>query len=225
MTPYPESVTTLIQSEDYGDRLKGINQLRGLDPAVAWPLIAPLATDSNTRVRYAAISQFDPLGRQDLPAALTILRDRLFNDTEADVQGAAADAIGGLGLKEAYGDLAAMYDRTNEWLLQVSIVAALGELGEPQAFELLKKAVQSDVDLVVATAISALGELKNPEGVDLIAPFVQNPDWQIRHRTAQALGRLPNPAAIALLQTLAQDDLELVASEAKLALESQNAAS
>jgi len=54
------------------------------------------------------------------------------------VKAAAADAIGGLKLTAAYDDLVAVYQQSCDWLIQFSIVAALGELGEPRGFELSK---------------------------------------------------------------------------------------
>ena len=93
----PESVQRLLDSNDYGDRLSGVNQLRYLAPEIAFEMLQPLINDSNARVRYSAVSQLDVLGHQNLDLALTILRDRLLNDPEADVKAAAADAIGRQG--------------------------------------------------------------------------------------------------------------------------------
>ncbi len=211
----PESVQQLLTSEDYGDRIKGLNQLRQLDPKSAFVMVQPLVRDANERVRYAAVSQLDPLGNQDLDVALDLLRDRLFNDSELDVKAAAADAIGGLKLRAAYENLEQVYHNTSDWLLQLSIVAALGELGEPRGLELLKEALTSDNGLVKASAVSALGELGNPEAIPLLIPLVTDQDWQIRYRLAQALGRLGGKQAQETLTTLTQDSVEQVAKEAK----------
>ena len=155
----PESVQRLLDSNDYGDRLSGVNQLRYLAPEIAFEMLQPLINDSNARVRYSAVSQLDILGRQNPDLALTILRDRLLHDPEADVKAAAADAIGGLKLTAAYDDLVAVYQQSSDWLIQFSIVAALGELGEPRGFELLEIALNSDNELVKTAAVSAFGEL------------------------------------------------------------------
>ncbi|MGL4884502.1 MAG: HEAT repeat domain-containing protein, partial [Waterburya sp.] len=141
MSITPESIKNLLDSEDFGERIRGLNQLRQIDPAIAFPLVQPMITDKNTRVRYAAVSQLDTLGQVDKTTCLEILRDRLFNDPEPDVQAAAADAIGGLKLVEAYDDLANIYHSTAEWLVQFSIVAALVELGDPRGFDLLEEAL------------------------------------------------------------------------------------
>lgn len=210
-----ESVQELLSSQDYGQRISGVNQLRQLEPAVAFELIQPIVTDANTRVRYAAVSQLDTLGNQDLQATLTLLRDRLLNDSEPDVQAAAADALGALKLTEAYEDIQRLYYQTSEWLVQFSIIAALGEMGDPRSFELLQEALNSETSLVQTAAISALGELGDGRAVSLLIPFATNSDWQIRFRVAQALSRLGGAEAHSTLETLAKDENQQVAKEAQ----------
>lgn len=210
----PESVATLLRSEDYGDRLSGINQLRELDPTDAFPLIEPLINDSNVRVRYAAVSQMSSLGTVDRAKSLSLLRDRLLNESEADVQAAAADALGALKLTPALDDLIQLYRQTEEWLVEFSIIACLGEMGDPRAFDLLTEALQSENNLVKTVAIGSLGELGDRRAVEHLKPFVNDPDWQARSRLVQAFSRLGGEEAHQLLQQLANDEAEQVASEA-----------
>jgi len=220
MSITPESVKELLGSDNFGDRIRAVNQLRQLEVAIAFELIQPVVTDSNTRVRYAAVSQMDTLGHQDLEKSLTILRDRLFNDPEADVQAAAADALGALKLKDAFLDLQQVYQQSPEWLVKFSIIAALGEMGDERSFDLLQEALTSDNDLVQTAAISSLGELGDPRAVSLIVPYATHPDWQIRYRVVQALHRLGGSEARSTLEALANDQVEQVAEEAKTSLKS-----
>ena len=215
-----ESVQELLSSENFGQRISGINQLRQLEPSVAFELIQPLVADKNTRVRYAAVSQLDTLGHQDLQASLTILRDRLINDSEPDVQAAAADALGALKLTEAFEDLLRLYHQTPEWLVQFSIIATLGELGDPRSFELLEEGLNSDTSLIQTAAISSFGELGDARAVSLLIPFATNPDWQVRYRVAQALGKLGGPEAHSTLEAMTNDEQAEVAQEAKASLKS-----
>ena len=215
-----ESVQELLSSENFGQRISGINQLRQLEPSVAFELIQPLVADKNTRVRYAAVSQLDTLGHQDLQASLTILRDRLINDSEPDVQAAAADALGALKLTEAFEDLQRLYHQTPEWLVQFSIIATLGELGDPRSFELLEEGLNSDTSLIQTAAISSFGELGDARAVSLLIPFATNPDWQVRYRVAQALGKLGGAEAHSTLQAMTNDEQAEVAQEAKASLKS-----
>ncbi len=215
-----ESVQQLLSSENFGQRISGINQLRQLEPSVAFELVQPMITDKNTRVRYAAVSQLDTLGGQDLQATLAMLRDRLLNDEEPDVQAAAADALGALKLTQAYEDLRGLYRRTSEWLVQFSIIAALGELGDPRSFELLQEALNSETSLVQTAAISSFGELGDARAVPLLIPYAKDSDWQVRYRVVQALTRLGGAEARLGLEALAKDEKEEVAKEAQAALQS-----
>jgi HEAT repeat protein len=217
MTITPESVKELLGSEDLGDRLRAVNQFRDLEPKVAFELLQTAITDPSTRVRYSATSQIDTLGGQDLPLSLNLLRN-LLNDKEPDVQAAAADCLGALKLVEAFDDLQNLYHNTPEWIVQLSIVATLGALGEPRGFELLQEALTSDNGLVQISAISAFGELGNPAAIPILANYATNPDWQVRHRLVLALDQLGGEESRAILQNLAHDSVEAIASEAKRAL-------
>jgi HEAT repeat protein len=100
----------------------------------------------------------------------------------------------------------------------MSIIATLGELGDPRAFGLLKDALSSPEGLVQGAAIGSLGELRNPEAVSLLKPFVTHEDWQIRYRVAQALGNLGGEDAKALAEELSKDGMGQVAEMAALAI-------
>jgi HEAT repeat protein len=215
MSITPESVEQLLNSEDFGDRLRAVNQLRQLEPAIAYKLIQSAIGDKNVRVRYAAVSQMSTLGTQNLSNTLEVLLDSLRNDPEPDVKAAAADALGALKLTEALEDLEQLYNNTSEWLIQLSIVAALGEMGDQKAFPILEKALNSEHDLIQTMAIGALGELGDKRAIPLLLPYVSNADWQVRYRVAQALVRLGGEEAEAALKILAKDEVEQVALEAK----------
>lgn len=215
MSPTPESVRQQIESSDLGDRLRGVNQARELDPAIAYDLIVMACKDDNPRVRYAAFSQMDTLGNQNRQHTLALLRDALLNDPETDVQSAAADALGGLKFTEAYEDLRSVYESTSEWLLKFSIIAALGELGDPRAFDLLASAIQSDIVLVSTAAIGSLGELGDPRAVPILLDYVDADDWQVRHRVTQALGQFETPEVQSALEKLSQDSSATVADAAR----------
>lgn len=215
MTITPESVKALIHSENFGERIRGINELRLLDKEKAYKLLISIVNDTNVRVRYAAISQLDTLGDFNLEKSLEILLDTLYNDSESDVRAAAADAIAGLKITKAFPDLKKVYYETEDWLIQFSIVSALGELGHPEGFDLLYEALNSDNELLKTSAIGALGELGDDRAIDLLIPFANNDDWQIRHRVAQALGRFGGEKVREILTILAEDKSVAVSEEAK----------
>ncbi|WP_427161835.1 phycobilisome degradation protein NblB [Aliinostoc sp. HNIBRCY26] len=214
MSVTPESVRQLLNSEDLGDRLRAVNQIRELEPTNAFELVQVAVGDSNSRVRYSAVSQLDTLGTQDLDLSLDLLRG-LLKDPEADVQAAAADCLGALKLESAFEDLQQLYHTTPEWLVQFSIIATLGELGDPRGLELLKEALTSDVELVKTAAISSLGELGDIQAVPLLAAYATDPDWQIRYRVVQALTRLGGAESQSILAGLVNDEVEAIATEAQ----------
>ncbi|MCY7407113.1 MAG: HEAT repeat domain-containing protein [Alkalinema sp. CAN_BIN05] len=210
-----ESVQILLSSADFGDRLRGVNQLRELDRSVSFQMIQPIVQDSNVRVRYAAMSQLSTLGHENPTRTLEMLRVGI-KDPEADVQAAAADCIGALHLVEAYPELRQLYISTSDWIVQMSIVATLGELGEPLAIEILESAINSGTELLIVSAIGALGELKDERAIVILEPFAQNPDSQIRYRVAQALAYFPNSIeAKVILNTMVNDSEALVSEYAK----------
>lgn len=221
MSVTPDSIKQMLSSDDLGDRLRAVNQIRELeDTQAAFELVQTAVNDRNARVRYSAISQMDTLGGQNLETSLTVLRDRLINDPEPDVQAAAADCLGALKLTEAFDDLQQLYHNTSEWLVKFSIIATLGELGEPRSFDLLTEALTSDNGLVQTAAIGSLGDLGDSQAVPLLIPYATNPDWQIRYRVVQALSKLGGTEAHSTLEALASDEIEAVAKEAKNSLKS-----
>lgn len=218
MNPSVDDVKALLTSADYGDRINGVNQARYLDRAIAFDLLKGVAVDPNARIRYAAVSQMAEAGKVNPEAAAELLRNLLHNDSEVDVQAAAADALAALRCAGAFEDLAQVFEQSTEWLLRMSIVASLGELGDPRAFDLLASALTAGDGLILISAIGALGELGDPRAVPLLIPFATDEDWQIRYRTVQALGRLGGAEAHATLASMVNDPVEQIAQESQAAL-------
>lgn len=208
-------IKTALASSNLSDRLRAVNQIRALPIDQGFELIQIAINDNNPRVRYAAVSQMDQLGHHDRARSLAILQYCLLEDSEADVQAAAADSLAALKLTEAFDNLATVFRTSSEWLVRFSIVAALGELGDPRGFELLREALASSHELERLGAVGSLGELGDPAAIELLLPLTSDPDWQIRYRLAQALGRFAEPAARSGLETLAADENDQVATEAK----------
>jgi HEAT repeat protein len=218
MQPTTEEVKQLLISTDYGDRIRGVNQARYLPHEVSFDLLKISATDSNPRIRYAAVSQLAEVGRVNLQESGALLRNLLHNDSEADVKAAAADALAALHCEGAYDDLAQVLGNSPDWLLKMSIVAALGELGDPRAFDVLVEALDSGEALVQVSAIGALGELGDVRAVPFLAKFAADEDWQMRYRMVQALANLGGDEAQRTLATLVNDPVESIAQEAQAAL-------
>ena len=215
MTLSPEAAREMLTSEVYEQRLSAINHLTDLDPDVAFELVQLVVEDSKPRVRYAAISKVASVGHANLPKSLELLRHALLTDAEADVRAAAADSIGALKLTDGFDDLKGMYYQTSDWIIQLSIVAALGELGDERGFEILEHALQGDNELIHAIAVGALGELGDRRALPLLIQQANHKDWQVRYRVAQALGQFEGPEVEATLTQLSQESITQIADEAQ----------
>lgn len=213
-----DAVSERLSSEDYGDRLSAVNQIRYLDTPQAFELLQRAIADQNPRVRYAAVSQLSSVGYHDRETSRTILEQALLRDSDMDVRAAAADSVGALKLTEAFEAMETLYRETDEWLVQFSIVAALGELGDPRGYSILVEALESENELIRTVAIGSLGELKDQRAVPHLITYVDSSDWQIRHRVAQALGQIGGEQTRSPLETLSKDDVDQVAQEAQRSL-------
>ncbi|MEM6503259.1 MAG: HEAT repeat domain-containing protein [Cyanobacteria bacterium P01_C01_bin.89] len=217
ISPKAEALRSRLETGDLGDRLVAVNEVRELPPEEGFELLQVAIADKNARVRYSAVSQFDTVGTADLAKAEALLRNCLLNDGEMDVKAAAADCLGALQITSAFEDLIKTYEETSEWLLKLSIVAALGVLGDRRCFETLEGALESDTELIKLAAISAFGDLKDERAVPLLLPLVQDDDWQVRYRLAQALKPFADQNEVkGAIAALAEDSVEQVAAEAKV---------
>ncbi|GAB4211188.1 MAG: HEAT repeat domain-containing protein [Synechococcales cyanobacterium] len=218
MADLPE-LRVLLTSDDLGDNLRAVNQARYLEPGDCWQILSEAATHENARVRYAAISQMGGLKLDDATPIATCLRQALQYDPEFDVRAAAAASLGDLKYPETLPDLIAAFAREREWLVQFSVIAALGELRDPGAFDTVASTLQSGNELVRTAAVAALGDLGDERAVPLLADWIRDPDWQLRFRIAIALGQIGTVSAQTLLQQLTQDEDERVANQATTALQ------
>jgi HEAT repeat protein len=224
MTQSLASLKQQLSSSDLGDRLKALNKSRLLPEADRFELVCLAVSDPSARIRYDALSQMSDLGQQDPAKSKQILWQYLLNiDEEIDVRAAAADSIGALKLEGGFEILSESYHQTNEWLLQMSIVAALGELGDRRSFDLLTLALENDNTLIKIAAVGALGDLGDLRAIDLLVDLAEQPGWEVRHRIAQSLAALAVQAedrsqAIATLQKLSQDEAKPVAEAATVFL-------
>jgi HEAT repeat protein len=205
------SLKEQLAADDMAVRMKALHASRSLSLPERFALVVIAAADPYARIRYDAVSQIGTVGTVDLAKSLEILSDRLNTDPEIDVRAAAAASLGSLQLTQAFGLLITAYESTNDWMFQFSIVAAIGELGDPQGFDFLAQALQSPNELVKIAAIGSLGDLGNPKAVALLLPLAEDPDWQIRHRVSQSLVQLGGNESKSALEKLANDPMPQVA--------------
>lgn len=194
----PASATS---SDDFIERIRSINSTSTASPEDTRHLLNLITKDTNPQVRYAALSRLSNLPPPSSPDQCTEIleaaRWTLTNDTEPSCQAAAADLIAGLKLNEGFVDLVKAYDGTSDWVLKFSIVAGVGEMRHPEAFDFLQRVLLKEKEeevLVVAACVGALGDLGDKRGVDVVKPYLEHEDSSVNERAKIAfelLGSLP----------------------------------
>lgn len=217
--PSVEQLLTMLESSDLGDRLRAVNQARPLDPEQIYQVLKKATGDTSARVRYAAVSQIGTVPFSDPSEPLALLRGLLKSDPEFDVRAAAAASLGDLKQPEALEDLLESYRQETEWLVQFSIVAALGELGHVGAFDTLVEALTQGSELTRTAAAAALGDLGDARGIPVLENYLTDEDWQLRYRVCLSLEKIGGEAARPGLERLSQDEVAQVATQAQEALQ------
>lgn len=194
------SPAELLQSDDYVERIRGVNRSSEVsDPHARVALLLPLVTsDPASQVRFCALSHLSAIGaanltESELSATLEAARAVLRDDKEASCRSGAADVIAGLRLKDGFSDLVDAFNADDDWMTRFSIVAGMGELAHPDAFEFLSGIVEDEESaegLILTAAVGALGDLGDERGVALIKKFVENEDASVSERAKIALDML-----------------------------------
>lgn len=112
-------------------------------------------------------------------------------------------------VKEAVVHIAELANSPNDDIRGV-VARSLGEIGDPQATDLLLQYLQDkDVDVQVA-AVRALGDIKDPRSVDSLLACVSNTAPKVRRAAIRSLGEIADPRATdLLLKCLHDEDVEV----------------
>jgi HEAT repeat protein len=149
--------------------------------------------ESKTTNEYAALVSLT------LPA----LR-KLLEDPEPAVRGAAAEALGHLGAKEAVHDLLKLL-RDVDASLRGAAARALGCLGAEKYAPELRMLLTDQVASVRGAAAEALGRVRDKQAVPVLLKLLQDVDDSPRGAAAEALGRLGAKEAAPQLRVLLKD--------------------
>ncbi len=95
-------------------------------------------------------------------------------------------------------------------------IRALGDIADPAAFEILLQHLDSANR---ADVVTALGKLKDPRAVDALVAVLHDPSWRVRMNAATALGPIGSEQQAAALETLLEDDVNVVREWAARSLE------
>ncbi len=192
-------------------RLKACSALgQHRDPRSVGPLIEALR-DVNAGVRFAAGVALKKLGKaayapvleayktgdpalrlvalgvlaRSRSAATSELLIAALDDPDLQLRMEAARVLGQRKERKAVERLIAALDRADasHWLY----VWALGEIGDPRAFEPLQARLDSPDFQVRSAAVKALRQIDNPQAVDLLHERLDDPVGPDRVRLAQTL--------------------------------------
>uniref|UniRef100_A0A7S1TDD5 Phycocyanin alpha phycocyanobilin lyase n=1 Tax=Compsopogon caeruleus TaxID=31354 RepID=A0A7S1TDD5_9RHOD len=173
------------------DRARAVNLARHLPPADCLDLLLEAVTSKDPQIRYAAISQMAEVGKTDPDRVMKVAAELLVADPESSVQSGAADVLASLQVPGAFDILEEALRNTKDWMLQFSILAGLGELGDQRAYDVLVEAMSSEEDLLRVAAVGALGELGDVRAIPLIEELAEKAeDPALRDRAQYALNRL-----------------------------------
>lgn len=97
--------------------------------------------------------------------------------------------------------LAVIQDEATDGQVRMEAIYKLGELKDPNSFQLLEDLLRQDMNErtgIWAAAIPALGELGKPEAVPILLEALnkRDDDWLGREMAAQALGCIADPGSV-----------------------------
>jgi HEAT repeat protein len=219
-----------------------LGEIRDLTGAFA--LLAALDRDSPA-VRAQAARALGAIGEESAPEYLIELAVR---DPDEDVRTAALEALKArwperalAGLVEVlkageqkvgwWGKLFGARKSAQEFVQEVSesqsAAEALGDLGDPRAFEALAAALHDPRRLVRRAAAEALGKVGGVPAIEPLVEALSDRERDVRARAAQALGAIGDVRAYRPLLTAWKEDREaevrLASAEALLKLAPEHA--
>ena len=196
-----------LNSENLGERLRALTELKHYETAVAVPLLISKLNDPELIVRsFVAMG----LGQKQAPESFAALVQLLNCDRDPNVRAEAAHSL------SQYGDIAiphlvCCFCREQNWLVQRSILEPLIEAPHPEAlYEICVYALAEEEQNIQNAAIQGLSALadteKQMEALQHLLNLVGTPHWRTRVRVALALRKFSHPWAQEALQSLTTDN-------------------
>ena len=160
------------------------------------PRLMGILDEEDTTYRRAAVKALGAIGAD----AVTPLVEAMLNSENVTVRGSAVKALAqvainypelpfpeaGLeGLKTALGDA--------NPVVNIAAVMALGEIGSPHAFDILKETLETSDNIALAVAITnTFGSIKDSRGADVLKALIddESTEGYVRESAVSALSRL-----------------------------------
>ena len=181
---------------DYGVRLRAADALGRLKAGVAVnPLIAILR-DEHSRMRDDAARTLGKIG--DLRAVEPLMA--ALKDADESVRYQSVAALGQLKdprpaemLISMLANQPAMAADLGAQLRKGKLIEALGEIGDPRAFDEISKILNDKRPEFRSKAATAMGKIKDARAVEpLILMLKTDEDSSVRREAAEALGHIPD---------------------------------
>jgi HEAT repeat protein len=118
---------------------------------------------------------------------------------------AAVRTVASLGDDQAVQPLIELLHEADDPEVRLSVIEALGSLGNPRAIPVLSNEARSADWRVRAKSVSALGEIGDSGANDLLADSMTDREWWVRRNSAAALARIPG-GTDRLFEALLGDD-------------------
>ncbi len=209
-----EAIPALLPAVKTDDRIKReyvIAALSNLKADSAIPAIAAVLADHKLGRRYIAAWALGEIGDH---SAVSPLLNAL-GDQDEEVRKFATRSLIKLN-QLAVEPLIDFLRQAQNPLAVASAVRALGDIADPQAFEVLLQHLDGPSR---ADVVTALGKLKDPRTVTALVSVLQDPDWQVRMNAATALGPIGSEKQATALEALLEDDVNVVREWAARSLE------
>jgi HEAT repeat protein len=201
----------VVRSEDRVQREYVIAALGNLKTTSAVPAIAEVLADTRLGRRYVAAWALGEIGSA---SAVNPLLNAL-GDQDAEVRKYATRSLIKLN-RLAVVPLIDFLRQTRDPLSEAAAVRALGDIADPQAFEILMQRLDGGSR---AEVVTALGKLKDTRTVEALISVLHDPAWRIRMNAAMALGPVGTAEQAAKLETLLEDEVNVVREWAARSLE------
>ncbi len=187
------------------------------DPTAVPSLLEAFLGDVDTVVRGSSAGALARTGAAAAPSLLAVLASP---DHAQEIKGHAAWALAFMGA-EAEEHL---YQALNSPSLDVrcAVIAALGhvaqEKGDERSCGLLVSALTDPDALIRTEAAAALGQVNYPRSLPHLILAMQDADLDVRKAAINSLGKMGDPQAMDPLKTALNDDLSVIRTLAKLAI-------
>ncbi len=201
-----EELKSNLNSDQFHQKLTAVKALQTHPTEVALPLLLDIKEDEQFLIRSLVAMG---LGKQQSPESFDTLREMMENDQDHNVRAEAANSLSLFGEK-SIPYLRKTFEEDNNWLVRISILAALMDLHSFSAIiEVCLLGIEGEDWSVKQSCITYLGCLvgteKETEALETIIKLSEDSDWQTRVQIVEPLSNFSQLQAQQTLAKLRQD--------------------